>query len=111
MTALEHVDQAVRLPPGHPDEFLGLSLTPAEQVRLLLERKRRQGVTEWRRVWPWAVGRIRWPHDREERHDWKATIAWAEPAFHAAFERDQLAVDMSALGHADLPAFFDNISA
>lgn len=85
------------LPPGHPDEFAGLPITPAEQLRVLLERKKRQGVTNWNLLWPWAVGRIRWPHDREERYEWKATVAWAEPAYRAAFDGERLTVDMSAL--------------
>jgi len=85
------------LPPGHPDEFVGQPLSPAEQLRVLLTRKRKQGITDWRIVWPWAVGRIRWPHDREERHEWKRTIQWAEPAYRAAYERSYYDVDMSAL--------------
>lgn len=88
---------ASRLPEGHPDEFLGLSLTPAEQVRVLLHRKRGQGITDWGLVWPWAVGRVRWPQDRDERDEWKQTIAWAEPAFRAAFRGEIPVVDMSAL--------------
>lgn len=85
------------LPPGHPDEFVGRAITPAEQIRVLLVRKKRQGITDWSRVWPWAVGRVRWPHDREERHEWKRTIMWAEQAFHSAYDGELLAVDMSAL--------------
>ena len=84
-------------PPGHPDEFVGRAVTPAEQIRVLLVRKKRQGITDWRLVWPWAVSRVRWPHDREERHEWKRTIMWAEQAFHAAFDGELLVVDMSAL--------------
>jgi hypothetical protein len=74
-----------------------MAITPAEQIRVLLERKKRQGVTDWTLVWPWAVGRIRWPHDREERHEWKRTITWAETAYHAAFDGEPILVDMSAL--------------
>jgi hypothetical protein len=85
------------LPPGHPDEFVGQPINPAEQIRVLLVRKKRQGITDWGRVWPWAVGRVRWPHDREERHDWKHTIVWAELAFREAYEGDTVSVDMSAL--------------
>lgn len=85
------------LPPGHPDEFVGGPYNPAEQITILLARKKRQGIADWDRVWPWAVGRVRWPHDREERHVWKETIAWAESAFHAAYIGESLVVDMSAL--------------
>lgn len=89
---------AVSLPPGHPDEFANLPISPAEQLRVLLQRKKLQGVTDWGLLWPWAVGRIRWPHDRQERYEWKATVEWAEPAFHAAFDgAEVLVVDMSAL--------------
>lgn len=105
MTVQERQGQ-VSLPPGHPDEFAGLALTPAEQVRVLLQRKKQAGITDWQIVWPWAVGRVRWPHDRDERHDWKRTIAWAEPAFHAAFDGDTLTVDMSALVIFELPVIF-----
>jgi hypothetical protein len=66
-------------------------------MRVLLERKKRQGVTDWTLVWPWAVGRIRWPHDREERFQWKRTITWAEAAYHAAYTGEPIIVDMSAL--------------
>ena len=72
-------------------------MTPAEQIRVLLQRKKSQGISDWTRVWPWAVGRIRWPHDRDERHEWKLTIQWAEPAYHAAYEGRLWVVDMSAL--------------
>jgi len=85
------------LPPGHPDEFLGRGITPAEQIRVLLGRKKAAGITDWSRVWPWAVDRVRWPHDREERHEWKRTILWAESAFHAAYDGELPACDMSAL--------------
>ena len=97
MTAVACPAPPVSLPPGHPDEFVGMAITPAEQIRVLLERKKRQGVTDWSLVWPWAVGRIRWPHDRTERHQWKATITWAEQAYHAAFTGEPILVDMSAL--------------
>jgi hypothetical protein len=72
-------------------------MTPAEQIRVLLQRKKSQGITDWRVVWPWAVARIRWPHDRDERHEWKLTIQWAEPAYHSAFEGRLWVVDMGAL--------------
>lgn len=85
------------LPVGHPAEFAGLSISPAEQVQLLLARKKQQGITDWERVWPWAVKRIRWPHDRDERWTWKHAIDWAEPVFRAAYCGDPLLVDMSAL--------------
>jgi hypothetical protein len=85
------------LPPGHPDEFVGKAITPAAQIRVLLQRKKQQGISDWSVVWPWAVGRVRWPHDREERHEWKRTIAWAEPAFRAAWDGEWLMSDMSAL--------------
>jgi hypothetical protein len=98
MTVLaESPSLALDRPPGHPDEFVGRAITPAEQVRTLLARKKRQQITDWERVWPWAVGRVRWPHDREERHEWKDTIVWAEPAFRAAYEGAVPLVDMSAL--------------
>ena len=93
----ESLESLPSVPPGHPDEFVGRAVTPAEQIRVLLVRKKRQGITDWGRVWPWAVGRVRWPHDREERHEWKRTILWAEEAFRAAYDGELLAVDMSAL--------------
>ena len=93
----ESLGSLASVPPGHPDEFVGQAITPAQQIRVLLVRKKRQGITDWGRVWPWAVGRVRWPHDREERHEWKRTILWAEAAFHAAYDGELLAVDMSAL--------------
>lgn len=93
----ERPESLASLPPGHPDEFVGRAITPAEQIRVLLVRKKRQGIMDWDLVWPWAVNRVRWPHDREERHEWKRTIMWAEQAFHAAYEGELLAVDMSAL--------------
>lgn len=82
---------------GHPDAFVGLPITPAEQVRLLLAYKKEQGIVDWERVWAWSVKRVRWPHDREERFAWKETIAWAESTFHAAYCDEPIFVDMSAL--------------
>lgn len=93
---------ASELPPGHPDEFVGRPITPAEQIRVLLARKKAQGII-WEKVWPWAVKRVRWPHDHDERMTWKATIVWAEPAFRAAYEGGTL-VDMSALVIAEREA-------
>lgn len=95
MSVLE--GRGASLPPGHPEEFAGRALTPAEQVRVLLQRKKQAGISDWSMVWPWAVGRIRWPHDRDERHEWKRTIQWAEPAYRAAYEGRLFVVDMSAL--------------
>lgn len=97
MGAVLERQSRVSLPRGHPDEFTGQAMTPAEQIRVLLQRKKSQGINDWTRVWPWAVGRIRWPHDRDERHEWKLTIQWAEPAYHAAYEGRLWVVDMSAL--------------
>jgi hypothetical protein len=74
-----------------------MGITPAEQIRVLLARKKRAGITDWDVVWPWAVGRVRWPHDRQERYEWKRTIAWSERAFHAAWDGRLPVVDMSAL--------------
>jgi hypothetical protein len=102
MVAVLAAEPKLALPPGHPDEFVGQPITPAEQVRVLLQRKKRQGVTDWALLWPWAVGRVRWPHDREERHEWKRTIAWAEPAYRAAFDGELPVIDMAALMLADI---------
>jgi hypothetical protein len=63
----------------------------------MLMRKKAQGIVDWEKLWPWAVARVRWPHDREERHEWKRTIGWAEHAFRQAYEGEALPVDMSAL--------------
>jgi hypothetical protein len=78
--------RAASLPPGHPDEFAGRGISPAQQVRVLLQRKKAAGITNWESVWPWAVARVRWPHDRDERHTFRAVIEWSEPYFRAAFE-------------------------
>jgi len=88
----------VQLPPGHPDEFAGLGISPACQLRILLARKKAAGIqVGWDVIWPWAVERVRWPQDRMDREEWKRTIQWAEPAFRAAYEGDWPKVDMSAL--------------
>ena len=75
------------LPPGHPDEFLGLAMAPVEQIRIMLMRRKGTGVVyDWDRLFTWAVARVRWPHDHEERHTEKTVVAWSEPYFRAAYE-------------------------
>jgi hypothetical protein len=80
---------AIRPPPGSPDEFVGTHVSPAEQVEIMLARKKAQGITDWALVWSYAYGRIRWNHDRMERHTWKATIIWSEPYFKKAYFDDK----------------------
>ena len=53
----------------------------------MLSRKKEAGIEgDWDRLWAWAVGRVRWQHDREERHVSKIVVAWSEPYFRAAYE-------------------------
>ena len=74
-------------PPGHPDEFLCSSIAPVEQVRVMLARRKQQGLTgDWDRLWVWCLGRVRFEHDRLERETSKSTLAWAERYFKAAYE-------------------------
>lgn len=71
--------------PAHPAaSFSASKQTPAEQVRILLIVKRRQGVS-FEQAWAYAWKCIRWPHDREHRHEWKDAIEWSQPIFHNAY--------------------------
>jgi len=73
------------LPPGHPDEFAGLGMPPAQQVRILLARKKLQGVG-FDLAWSYALGRVRWPSERIERQDCREALDWARQFFEAAYK-------------------------
>lgn len=70
------------------------------QLRAHLERGRAEGMP-FERAWPWALERVRWPHDTATRREWKwllglepdgtiqqaRTVARILVAWKAAYER------------------------
>jgi hypothetical protein len=91
------------LPAGHPEEFVSSVVSPAEQVRIMLARRKAAGITtEWERLWDWCISRVRYEHDRVERNASKQILTWAEPYFRAAYEGrpppDMLAACIGMLG-------------
>lgn len=60
-------------------------LTPPEQIRLTLQRLR--GLP-FEKAWPRAIRKVRYPHEKEEREEWKLALRGTREAWRAAFEGD-----------------------
>jgi hypothetical protein len=58
--------------------------SPAVQVRVHLSRARLFGMP-FDRAWDWSLERVRWPHDKEHRNDWK--WVFEQEKVKLAFER------------------------
>lgn len=61
--------------------------SPAVQLRVFLTRARAQGM-EFSVAWSWAMQRVRWPHDKNNRQDWKKVLGKldVQETFRASYE-------------------------